>query len=139
MAQWKSKWLTFSIRIEFVTFRVSKHIYQPMECLDTCFDLTAILPVRKTIFSQISKPSLRVTRKYWKAILNFSVSVHLSVCPSPFNNFLTCGQTFVKINIWKFIENWSRKFNFRLSMAEKSILQMKTQSHLWLSLDKCVL
>jgi len=50
--------------------------------------------------------------KLLKGTTSFVVSVRMSFRPSAWNILASTGQTFVKIDIWVFFENLSRKLKF---------------------------
>jgi len=93
--------------------------------LYTSFDLTSILPVRKTKFLILLvdfEPIFRIVSKRFQTTTVF-VRLHSAV-------FLPCGWIFMKINIWNFFLNLSRKFNFYKNMIGKSANYTKAYIHL---------
>jgi hypothetical protein len=65
--------------------------------------------LRRDLFNAI----LGAFAKLRKATVSFVMSVRPSVCHSAWDNSAPIGRTFMKLDIWGFLENQSRKFKFR--------------------------
>jgi len=50
------------------------------------------------------------TQFYVREIAKVTISFVMRVCPSAWNNKAPCDRAFMKLNIWKFFGNMSRKF-----------------------------
>jgi len=67
--------------------------------------------------------------KLRKATISFVMSVCLSVCPSAWNTSAPTEWIFIKLDIWTFFENPSRRFKFHETVTRITVLYMKACMH----------
>ena len=69
-------------------------------------------------WSSLNSSILGAFAKLRKATISFVMHVRPSVSPSAWNNSASTGRIFIKLHIWPFFENLSRKFKFHYNPTE---------------------